>query len=161
MKSLKLSVELVPQSSWLNNVRAVVTSSQWDVIRGVVSSKTYYMCEICGGVGPKHPVECHEVWSYDHKTLIQKLERMIALCPDCHMVKHIGFAKIQGKFDKALKHFMRINGLGKDKAVKLIDDSFVIWAERSKKKWKLDLSHLKEYGIDPEKCLNAHSVKKL
>jgi len=150
LSKLKLTIGLVPKSSWLNNVRAIVTDKQWDTIRSSVYSKAYYMCEICGEVGPNHPVECHEIWSYDDKSLIQKLEGMISLCPNCHMVKHIGLAQIQGKFNKALKHFMHVNGLDKDKAVKLIDDSFKIWEKRSKKKWILDLSHLSEYGLDPE-----------
>jgi hypothetical protein len=150
MSKLILSIELVPKSSWLNNVRAIVSQQQWDIIRSRVYSKFYNMCEICGGVGPKHPVECHEVWSYDDETNIQKLESMTALCPNCHMVKHIGLAQINGNYQKALSHFMSINGLGKDKAVKLINDSFVLWQKRSKKKWTIDVSSLKEFGIDIE-----------
>jgi hypothetical protein len=155
MRKVILTIELVPSSSWLNNVRAIVTDKQWNSIKSSVYSKAYYMCEICGEVGPNHPVECHEIWTYDDKSLIQKLEGMISLCPNCHMVKHIGLAQIQGRFDKALKHFMRVNGLGKDKAVKLIDDSFKIWRERSNKKWKLDLSHLSEYGLDVESLVKS------
>lgn len=68
-----------------------------------------------------------------------------------HITVHFGFAQIKGKGDQALKHFMTINGLGKDKAVKLINDSFVLWQKRSKKQWKLDISMLQEYGIDTHK----------
>lgn len=153
MSKIKLTIELVPKSSWLSNVRAIVTNKQWDAIKSSVYSKAYYMCEICGEIGPNHPVECHEIWSYDDKSFIQKLEGMISLCPNCHMVKHIGFAKIQGSFNKAVRHFMRVNSLGKDKAVKLIEDSFKIWEKRSKKKWTLDLSHLSEYGLDVESLI--------
>lgn len=154
MNKLKLIIELVPQSSWLNNVRSIVSQKQWDIIRRAVYSKAYDICEICSEYGAEHPVECHEVWIYDDKSLIQKLDRMIALCPNCHMVKHIGLTTIQGKKNEALSHFMRINGLGKDKAVKLINDSFTLWKKRSKKKWKLDISHLEEYGIKTESLVN-------
>jgi hypothetical protein len=145
---IKLTIELVPASSWFNNVRAVLTRKQWDVLKKQVYSQAWDTCQICGGIGPKHPVECHEIWQYDEKKLIQKLIGMIALCPDCHMVKHIGFAQIQNKGDKALKHLMKVNNLSKKDAEKYIEESFRIWAERSSKKWKLDISILESYGID-------------
>jgi hypothetical protein len=148
---IKLTIELVPSSSWFNNVRAVLTRKQWDVLKKQVYSQAWDTCQICGGIGPKHPVECHEIWHYDEKKLVQKLEGMIALCPDCHMVKHIGLAQIQNKSEKALKHLMKINKMSKKEADKYIADSFMKWAERSGKTWKLDISILKDYGIDVSK----------
>jgi len=148
---MKLTIELVPKSSWMNNVRTVLSKKQWDYLKSQVASKAYNICEICGGVGPKHPVECHEVWSYDNKTNIQKLERMIALCPNCHMVKHIGFAEVQGKLVQAINHLMSVNKLTYKKAQAYVEQAFKVWAERSKKDWKLDLSHLEEYGVDVSK----------
>jgi len=47
---MKLTIELVPSSSWTNNVRAIVTKKQWDIIKVKVSSKAYSVCEICSGV---------------------------------------------------------------------------------------------------------------
>lgn len=148
---MKLTIELVPASSWFNNVRAVLTRSQWDVLRKQVYSQAWDLCQICGGVGPKHPVECHEIWHYDDKKLIQKLVGMIALCPDCHMVKHIGLAQVQNKGDKAIKHLMKVNKLSKKEAEKYVKESFEIWAKRSSKNWKLDISILESYGIDVKK----------
>lgn len=148
---MRLTIELVPQTSWFNNVRAVVTKKRWDYLKSQVASKAYDTCEICGGQGPKHPVECHEVWSYDNKTHVQKLERMIALCPDCHMVKHFGFAQIQGKGGAALRHLMKVNKLTYKKAEAYVTQAFQVWAERSTKTWTLDISSLSEYGIDIDK----------
>lgn len=148
---MRLTIELVPSSSWANNVRTIVTKKQWDIIKAKVSSKAYSVCEICSGVGPKHPVECHEIWGYDDKNLIQKLDGMIALCPDCHMVKHFGLAQVMHRTDKAVAHLMKINNLDYFQASKYIDEAFQAWAERSKKTWILDLDHLKEYGIDYSK----------
>ncbi len=148
---MKLTIELVPSSSWFNNVRAVLTRKQWDVLRKQVYSEAWDTCQICGGAGPKHPVECHEIWHYDDKKLIQKLVGMIALCPDCHMVKHIGLAQLQNKSKKALKHLMKVNKISKKEAEKYIADSFMKWAERSSKSWKLDISILESYGIDVKK----------
>ena len=145
---LKLTIELVPKSCWFSNVRSSVTKKQWDAIKSTVSTKAYNVCEICGGVGPKHPVECHEIWNYNDKKFIQKLIGMVALCPDCHMVKHMGLARVQGREVKATKHFMKVNSLSYQEANDIIDEAFVVWLERSNKTWILDITHLEEYGID-------------
>jgi hypothetical protein len=148
---LALTIELVPATSWGNNIRAVMTAKQWNALSGIVCNRAYNVCEICGGVGPKHPVECHEIWEYNDRKQIQRLAGMIALCPDCHMVKHIGYARVQGKYDQAAKHFRKVNGLKKIEAEETIKTAFQRWRDRSKQDWTLDLSHLKRYGIDPEK----------
>jgi hypothetical protein len=106
----RLTVELVPKTSWYNNVRALVDELGWDRIRRQVYRQAEYRCEICGGRGPEHPVECHEVWRYDDRTRTQMLVRMIALCPACHQVKHIGLANVKGKGAQARGHLARVNG---------------------------------------------------
>ena len=64
---MKLTIELVPQSSWGNNLRseANLSKGQWDKLRKESYRKANYKCEICGEKGPKWPVECHEIWHYD------------------------------------------------------------------------------------------------
>ena len=147
MNNFKLTVDLVPKSSWFSNVRSAVSAKQWKDISSIFFKKSNYLCEICGGKGKKHPVECHEIWNYDDNLLIQKLEGMIALCPDCHMVKHIGLAQVHGKFNKAIRHFTKINNCSKKVAEEYIADSFKLWAIRSDKKWTLDLSYLSGFNI--------------
>jgi hypothetical protein len=154
VSNLLLTIELVPKSSWMNNVRRVLTTSQWDALRGMVCGAVYNVCQICGDTGPKHPVECHEIWDYNEKTLVRKLTGMIALCPNCHMVKHFGFAQVQGKEELALKHLMKVNKLKKKEAEAYVEEAFETWSLRSQQKWKLDLSILKKYGIDPDKLEN-------
>jgi hypothetical protein len=73
-----------------------VDEMTWDHIRHQVWRQAEYRCELCGCKGREHPAECHEVWRYDDRTLVQALVRMIALCPACHQVKHLGFANVQG-----------------------------------------------------------------
>lgn len=151
MSKLKLTIELIPRTSWTNNVRAVLTNKQWRTLSSIVADRAWNVCEICGDVGPNHPVECHEIWEFNEKSQTQRLAGMIALCPDCHMVKHFGYARTQGKDEQALKHFMKINGLKKKEAEKVIQDAFELWRKRSLVDWKLDLSILKRYGLDPSK----------
>lgn len=157
MKKLLLTIELVPKSSWINNVRSITTSIQWDLIKKSVYSEAWYICQICKDVGPNHPVEAHEIWSYDDKTLIQKLEGMIALCPNCHMVKHIGLAQLNNKMDKAIIHFMKVNNINKKTALLHIKYAFESWKQRSTKRWKLDISYLKKYGFDTNKLLKENN----
>jgi len=151
-KKLILEIELVPSTSWYTNVRSAVTKNQWDKIKSIVASKAYYVCEICGGAGSSHPVECHEVWLYDDKKHIQTLERMIALCPKCHMVKHFGLhAIVRKKYDLVLNHLMKVNKISKEVAEKHIKREFEKHTQRSAHSWKLNLNHLKDYGIDISK----------
>lgn len=132
----------------MNNVRSEVSEAQWNIIKKSVYSEAWYLCQICGGNGPNHPVEAHEIWSYNDNTLVQKLEGMIALCPNCHMVKHIGLAHINKKEAQAIIHFMKVNSCSEKEALKYIDKSFKVWKKRSSKKWTLDLSFLKKYGLE-------------
>lgn len=149
---MKLTIELVPKTCFYSNVRSEVTRTQWDIIRHQVASRAYNACEICGD---DSRIECHEIWNYDDKKLIQKLVGMIALCKSCHMVKHMGYANVSGNGEKAIAHFIKINKLTRNVAYKYIEKVFDIWEQRSSKKWKLDISHLKEYGIDTGKIKNA------
>lgn len=148
--NLKLTIELIPKTSWFSNVRSAVSKAEWDKIRKQVYEKAYYVCEICGDIGPHHPVEAHEIWEFNDKKLTQTLIGMIALCPNCHLVKHMGFANISGKRNIATNHFIKVNNLKKDEAQILINDAFVLWKKRSQFIYKLDISYLKKYGINIE-----------
>jgi hypothetical protein len=69
----QLTVEPVPKTSWYNKVRALVDKMTWDRIRHPVWPQAEYRCEIYGGRGPEHPMECYEVWRYDDWTRVQML----------------------------------------------------------------------------------------
>lgn len=150
MKELILEIELIPEKCWFSNVRSEVSPKEWDKIRKQVYSDAYYVCQICGDVGPNHPVEAHEIWEFNDKKLIQTLIGMIALCPNCHLVKHMGFANISGKRSIATNHFIKVNNLKRDEAQNLINDAFALWKKRSQYLYKLDISYLKKYGINTD-----------
>ncbi len=145
----KLFIELIPQSQFKKNVRALLTKAQWKILRDQVCSEVYNICQICDIAFPS--LHCHEIWLFDDKKSIQKLDGMIALCESCHMCIHFGLAQLQGKEELAIKHLMKINLWNKKETIAHIKKSFLIWQERSKKVWKLDMSRLKEYGIDISK----------
>lgn len=140
---IPLSIELVPSSNWENNVRSEL-KDEWDTIKKEIYKKANYKCEICGGKGDSHPVEAHEVWSYDMINHIQKLEYIIALCPDCHKAKHIGLTMINGEEEKVKKHILKINNWTKYDLDKYINEAFYLFNKRSEIKWTLDLSYVKK-----------------
>ena len=144
----KLTIEPVPTTCWFSNVRDHVSAATWKKITAVIAERAGSCCEICGGRGYRHPVECHEVWFYDDKMLTQKLVRLIALCPSCHEVKHIGLAKKRGRLNKALEHLARVNQWHISHAEFYRRNMMTFWKRRSFFCWKLDLSYLDEtFGI--------------
>ncbi len=145
-----LTVELVPKTCWYSNVRDHVDKETWDVLRRSTYKKAGYICEICGGKGKKWPVECHEVWHYDDEKYIQTLRGLISLCPDCHQVKHIGFAGIQGKEKQAKIHLGKVNGWPMSKTEEYLAKVWQLWSERSQYEWNLDLSWLEKLGVKIE-----------
>ena len=77
---MKLTIELVPSTSWGNNLRseANLSKDRWDTLRRQSYRKAGYRCEICSEKGPTHPVECHEIWHYDDETKTQTLKGLIS-----------------------------------------------------------------------------------
>jgi len=144
MTTPKLTIELVPKGQWGMNLRSELPRAAWNRLRRDTYKAADYHCEVCGGVGSKHPVECHERWRYDDDTKTQVLEGLIALCPACHEVKHIGRAGAVGRLEHAVAHLMKVNGWEADRALEYIDDAFSLWAKRSQAEWTLDLSWLHE-----------------
>ena len=101
---MKLEIELVPETSWYNNLRKALPRSEWDKIRKEVYEKANNKCEICQQDGR---LNCHEKWSYDDEKNIQKLQGFQALCDKCHNIKHIGFVNVQissGKWSKTVSN---------------------------------------------------------
>lgn len=145
----KLTIELVPKTSWYSNVRSNVTKSEWDVIRNKSYEHANNVCEICGDIGTnqgvKHKVECHEIWNYNDETNEQTLDGLISLCPYCHKTKHVGLAQINGELDIVIKQLMKVNDMGYDDAIKYIRESFNVWSKRSNFDWKLNIDYLDEF----------------
>jgi hypothetical protein len=73
---------------------------------------------------------------------------MIALCPACHEVKHIGLAGIKGRGEIAQRHLAEVNGWTPGMAARYVDEAFAVWRTRSRRSWSLDISSLEAYGVD-------------
>jgi hypothetical protein len=72
----RLTIELVPATCWFSNVRTVLSPRQWDALRSAVYAAAGWRCEVCGGRGKRHPVDCHKVWGYDDARRIQRRVRV-------------------------------------------------------------------------------------
>lgn len=104
---MKLNFELVPDGCWYSNLRSLLSPAQWDAVRRDAYARSGGKCSVCGAKGR---LEAHEKWSYDERTFTQKLEDVVALCPACHAVVHIGRTQLKGDENKAAEHFMKVNG---------------------------------------------------
>lgn len=139
-----LTVELVPRTCWYSNVRSNVSAKDWKTCKDFVRERSNDRCEICGGQGRRWPVECHETWDYDDKTYVQRLTGLIALCPACHEVKHLGRAEATGRLNAALAHLSKVNEWSRLEAHTYARSVFDQWVLRSQHSWTLDISYLVE-----------------
>lgn len=145
----ELYVDLVPSSCWFTNVRYCVEPSDWDIIRKKVYSRINYTCECCfrNCIKEKIPIEAHERWDYDYSTHTQKLVRLIGLCKQCHLVTHIGFARISGKEQEALEHLKKVRGFNLEELKEHVDIAYAMWIERNQYLWEMDLSIITSNGF--------------
>lgn len=143
-----LTIDLVPSSSWYDNLRSRLPKAEWDRLRKAAYAAAGHKCEVCGGKGRRWPVEAHEIWEYDEATRVQRLAGLVALCPSCHEVKHFGRAQSVGRGDDALDHLMRVNRWTEKQAWAHIEESFAVWERRSSVQWTLDLSWI--YRPEPK-----------
>jgi hypothetical protein len=146
MSNPKLSFELVPRSSWCDNVRSKFNHTEWDRLRKKVYADYQNQCGICHATGR---LAAHEIWDYNEQSHIQKLVGMIALCDLCHHVKHIGFAEVlasQGKLNlkRVINHYCKVNECSVRDFDTHLEEAFRIWDKRSQHKWHVDISFLEK-----------------
>jgi hypothetical protein len=145
----RLTIEMVPKSMWNLNLRSLLRPSDWDRLRKPAYHAAKYRCEICGGKGPRHPVECHEIWQFVDEAYVQRLTGLVALCPRCHAVKHYGFTMSQGYALDAQLHLERINHWSLSQVRRYIDLEFSLWELRNRREWDLDLMWLSKSKVMP------------
>lgn len=153
----KLEVELVPSTCWWSNVRSNISRADWEKCKRFVRQRSGDRCEICGGRGWKWPVECHETWFYDDDQHVQVLIGLIALCPQCHEVKHIGRAEVMGNKARAIAHLAKVNGWTTEMAETYVQWAMELWALRSTERWSLDVTFLTLLGIEVPEALDRRS----
>lgn len=160
-------MELVPKTCHYSNVRTTLKPKQWDLIRFKAYEDAGYVCQICGQTGLEqgypHKLECHEIWAYNDATRVQKLIGLIALCPLCHQVKHIGRANAMGKQAEVFKQLEEVNKWSHKEIVEHVAEAFETYFERSKFEWRLDISMLTQepYNLEFESTRKRKFKKKI
>jgi len=139
--ALRLTIELVPETCWQSNMRALLTRAEWDRLRRQVYRDHGHRCAICGASGRLH---CHEIWRYNDAAHVQRLGGYIALCAWCHHVKHLGLAQLladRGELDweRVVAHFLRVNGCDRVTFERHRAAAFALWRERSRFSWPTEL----------------------
>ena len=69
----KIQIEMIPASQHYKNVRAVLTNEEWTRIAKLHSQEAKNQCEICKR---NTNLECHEIWSFNESSKVQKLMGM-------------------------------------------------------------------------------------
>lgn len=146
MKKYKLDFELVPEELWYANLRSILRTEDWDMVRRDAYKRAGYRCRICGADGR---MEAHEKWSYDDKRAVQKLEDVLALCHNCHLVKHIGRTQLMGNEGVAMAHFMKVNACSQMEYHAALARANEEYRARNKiEGWVTDVSWLKtHFGV--------------
>jgi len=140
-KELRLTIELVPRSSWRKNLREALPSSQWEKIRKRVYAEYDHRCGICRAEGS---LNCHELWEYDDQKHTQTLVGFVALCDLCHMVKHIGRTTILARkglvdYEEIIEHFMTVNDCDRATFERHKQAATEQWMRRSEHEWDVDM----------------------
>ena len=141
---MKLNFELVPDSCWYSNLRSILSPSQWDFVRKDAYARADGRCSVCGA--PSRRLEAHERWEYDEQNHIQKLVDVVALCHGCHEVVHIGRTQLLGGEERALKHFMKVNGCTYAEYRRALGEANEAHRRRNLiPEWRLDISWLERF----------------
>jgi len=145
---MRLEVELVPNKVWHSSLHNLLPRKVWDDIRSEIIQQNGKKCQICGETEGR--MNLHEIWKYDDKKHIQKLEGFVLLCQMCHHVKHIGLAGIlasQGKldYDRVIEHFCRVNQCARTDFDSHEKKAFELWRRRSQHQWRQDFGQYKEF----------------
>jgi hypothetical protein len=147
--SPRLTINLIPSEQWGANLRKALKQKQWDILRKETYRRARSVCEVCGGFGKRHPVEAHEIWEFNDMTKVQRLVRLVALCPECHEVQHFGRAMQTGRSVEAAEHLMKVNGWDDSQTRAHINEAFNEFNRRNEIRWILDFSILADYGVEP------------
>ena len=159
------------------NLWSLFDAATWNQIRKTNYVRSGYRCMICGeqrpqssggGGASRGPVDAHEVWSWSmpdddpsRGVGVQRLERIMVLCPTCHACFHAGHALTAARRDARHEEaaaFIRarqsdITGLEGAALDAHLGGSAEEWNRtRGVERWVLDLSHLaaQDYMADAD-----------
>lgn len=156
-KQPALMPEMLPMTTWEENLRTRLTTRQWDFLRKECYRRAGHRCEICGGPGLPQ-VEAHEQWSFDDDFAVQFLTGLWCLCPLCHKSFHLGYAKRLGFYSEVIEHMKWVNGWDNQILYRALELVKKLATERSKYHWELDTSWLENGPLGLVYALDVNST---
>ena len=146
---MKLEVELIPRPCWNKNLRKLLKANRWNQISKSVREAANHKCEICNAECEK--LEAHKQWAYDDENHVQSLKRVIAVCPDCHHVIHLGATQKRLGFKaymEALEHYKKVNNYDDKKVKEEIEKASALYRKRSEfTDWSFNEESFEKNGI--------------
>ena len=113
----------------------MLTEEGWNILRKMTYERDNHQCHICG---IKNVVlDCHELWEYDEHH-IQTLSDVVALCKNCHRVKHIGLAELKStpeEFARLIQHFCTVNHCDVERFYDEKFEAMMLFHTRSSYEW--------------------------
>ncbi|MGX1811847.1 hypothetical protein ACWIGI_39520 [Nocardia sp. NPDC055321] len=74
---------------------------------------------------------------------VQRLQRLVAVCPGCHQVQHSGLARVKGLEHEVVERLCRLNRWTRARAEEDLDRSSERCGYLNQFDWDLDLSALR------------------
>lgn len=159
-KGQRLTFDFIPSSQAKMNCRTFLefktgSFDTWQRLRNLIEKLNDGKCTCCGKNNnsyndSKFLTECHEVWSFDTKTHIQKLVYLMPVCTLCHNVKHLnqGYSFIDDT-EKQLKlqHYSYYNNITIEEANENLESCLLVANELASEKFILDMSLLAKFGV--------------
>ena len=147
IKGKEYDISLIPSTSWYKSLANLLPKDVWRRIRNRELKRVGFKCELCGKK-QSYGLNCHEVWEFDDIRKIQKLVGYRILCRPCHLLHHLGFAHVKGKFDEVKSHAINVLKIDPEEFEEFVVHVFEEWEERSAYKWKIDISFERELPKD-------------
>lgn len=138
--------DMLPSSTWEANLRTLLTEAEWNRLRKFCYQAAGNTCVACGSRGEPH-VEAHEAWAFNEKTGVQTLKGLLCLCPTCHKAKHLGFANRMGILPQVMARLIWLNDWDETTLAHELKACAQRQEQLSLRKWTLDLSFLRSYGV--------------
>ena len=179
LRSRKLPFDLIPLLQANRNVRSLLEfvfflkkdkpkdekpHSSWQIISRDKNAKAGGRCKYCGEsskkYGKTYDTECHESWSFDPMSKIQKLVALESVCCRCHAVKHMNQHdkedadipqqykdEAKKKFESGLWRYAKINRISFEEAKLDYQQAKEEVDKLSETRFTLDVSLLKKQGF--------------
>lgn len=146
-----LVIDFVPKTCWCKKIRYALVPEDFKRLEGLVINRTNRQCEACGVKDPNHEfrMEVQARWEYDVSDgkYMQRLVRLMAMCPDCHEVTHFGKACLDGRRDAAIVHLQKAANMSAENAQAHADAAYTKLRELNEHEWELDLSLFTNNGL--------------